>query len=136
MADYWARELRRIKNPLFKFEKRPEILDILYKDCMSSFSRDTGAEVDPFKTRYEELADLTKLATPAELISFYVKSVHEKIGTTTDDFIFGKKDKIVDKKFLLNKLNSIAERGSGFIGYSAPPHIEIGEVTLLSKVQK
>ena len=69
---------------------------------MSSFSRDAGVEIDPFQTRYEELADLTKPATTAELCSFYVKSVHERIGTTTDYVKPGKCDKIKDKRTLLN----------------------------------
>ena len=73
MENYWARELSRIRNPLFKFDKRPEILEILYTDCINSFVRDARVTIDPFKTQCEKLADLTMPTTPEELCTFYVK---------------------------------------------------------------
>ena len=33
----FANEINKVKNPLFRFHKRPEVLDVMYADCLSSF---------------------------------------------------------------------------------------------------
>ena len=106
---------------------------------MSSFARDHAdrAKLDAFQTRYEELADLTELATAAELVSFQVKSVHERIGLTSEHAIMKVADYPQDKKTILKQLRDLAANGSGFARDSAPTHVEIGQGTLSSyKAQK
>ena len=126
--EHYANELSKVHNPLFRFKKRPEVLDIMYADCMSSFVRDKKdrAELNIFQTRYEELADLTEPVSDREATSFLVKAIHEQIGITGELPIISKKDQPQDKETILDALKEIAASGSGFARYSAPAHIDIG----------
>ena len=58
-----------------RFEERPDVLDITFRDCISIYNQDAEANIYSYKTM--ELADMAVPLKEAEAISFHVKLIHE-----------------------------------------------------------
>ena len=72
-------DLLKIKNPLFRIEKRPDVLDVLYKDCFSVYLNKDEDRDYIYTAKIIELMELTTPTTKQQDQRFEVKLIHEQM---------------------------------------------------------
>ena len=126
------KKMEQIKNPLFRTFERPDVLDVIYNDCIRTYNKKKGLDI--YKERPDELVEMTSSLTQFEETAFKVKLVHEQL-TMQADWIKGNTSStnpaylrsiLPDKQAVLNQLRQCAAQGTNASKYSASLKLPIG----------
>ena len=55
------KKMEQIKNPLFRTFERPDVLDVIYNDCIRTYNKKKGLDI--YKERPDELVEMTSSLT-------------------------------------------------------------------------
>ena len=72
----------KIKNPLFRLDRRPDVIDVLYKDCFLVYHRNKN--IDIYSAKQLELMEMTSALSPCEAVAWEVKLIHEQMDRVPD----------------------------------------------------
>ena len=76
------KKMEQIKNPLFRTFERPDVLDVIYNDCIRTYNKKKNLDI--YKERPDELVEMTSSLTQFEETAFKVKLVHEQLTIQAD----------------------------------------------------
>ena len=127
----------QVKNPLFRFEERPDVLEVLYYDCLSVFADNPNFKL--WSGKVKDLTDYTVPATDAEACSYEVKLIHEAMDRPVPALakkISINRDPRRDREAVVSLLRQASAMNSGVATYETSYASQLGAFlrsALLSK---
>lgn len=126
-----------VKNPLFRFEERPDYLDALYEDCIASYAGKKSINI--YNHRQDEMIESTVPVTQVEEVSYQVKLILEEMARNDLEEmgkgrVMLRYDLLPDalkldnnKLEILDELKRASALSSHVARYGAPEFIPIGD---------
>ena len=94
--------LEKVEDPLFRFDERPDVIDIMFRDIIFSYQEKKYIDIHAYKNTEDYLTNY-RLLTPIEGVSLEVRIAHDLMSLWTHHIVQEESPKVKRKKTKIKK---------------------------------